>query len=160
MNDGWKREDVLAIDVLPGRHLLLLLHNLTSILARRLYIPEWIELGKELFVGLESPIPYFIGNIFDPQVFDPNKPPEPLGEPLDLFALKDLNVLKGRVTVISADFMFHLFGEKDQERLAEYFALLLSNQPGSSIFGLQRGSENAGIQKLCVFSHYLPLRNK
>jgi len=126
VNKGWKREDVLAIDVLP----------------------EWIELGQELLVGLEPPIPYFIGNIFDPQVFDPNKPPEPLGESLDLFALKDLNALKGRVTVISADFMFHLFGEKDQERLAQYFALLLSNQPGSSIFGLQRGSENAGIQKL------------
>ncbi|KAI9607981.1 hypothetical protein KEM48_005402 [Puccinia striiformis f. sp. tritici PST-130] len=36
----------------------------------------------------------------------------------------------------------------DQERLAEYFSLLLSNQPGSSIFGLQRGSENEGEQNL------------
>ncbi|POW11627.1 hypothetical protein PSTT_05123, partial [Puccinia striiformis] len=69
---------------------------------------------------------------------------------LDLFSLKDLNRLKGRVTIISADFIFHLFGQMNQERLAEYFSLLLSNQPGSSIFGLQRGSENEGEQNLFV----------
>ncbi|PLW50391.1 hypothetical protein PCANC_07598 [Puccinia coronata f. sp. avenae] len=126
IHDGWKREDALAIDVLP----------------------EWIDLGNELFSKFEPPIPYFIGEIFKTEVFDPNKKSEPLGDSLDLFSLKDLNDLKGRVTIISADFMFHLFGEKDQERLAQCFVALLSNQPGSSIFGLQRGSEHAGIQKL------------
>ncbi|KAA1090047.1 hypothetical protein PGTUg99_034636 [Puccinia graminis f. sp. tritici] len=124
--DGWKREDVLAIDI----------------------IPSWIELGNELFKSVDQPIPYFIGDIFKPEVFDPTKPPSAQCDSLDLFSLKDLNALKGRATIISANFMFHLFGEADQERLAEYFALLLSNQPGSTIFGQHRGSENAGIQKL------------
>ncbi|WAR62742.1 hypothetical protein PtB15_15B329 [Puccinia triticina] len=126
VHDGWKRENVLAIDVLPGM----------------------IELGNELFGDVDQPIPYFIGDIFNAEVFDPHEPPGSLEGTLDLFSLKDLNSLKGRATIISADFMFHLFGQKDQEHLGACLARLLSNQPGSSIFGLQRGSENAGIQKL------------
>lgn len=127
VHDGWKREDVLGIDV----------------------DERWIGLAYDLFKDSDRRIPYFIGDIFDVGVFDASKPKEEtVPETLDLFSLKELNSLKGRATIISAFFLFHLFGGEDQEKLARYLALLLSNQPGSTIMGSHRGSEDDGLHSL------------
>ncbi|MBW0498881.1 hypothetical protein O181_038596 [Austropuccinia psidii MF-1] len=126
ISEGWKREDILAIEI----------------------DQEAINLGYEMFIDSDRPIPCFIGNIFDPNIFDPTKALEKTSSRIDLFSLKDMNLLKRRVSFISCHYLFHLFDRDDQERLANYCALLLSDEPGSSIFGTHKGSREQGPQSL------------
>lgn len=53
----------------------------------------------------------------------------------DLRSLTSLNPLHGRVSVICAFAIFHLFGEEKQLDLARALAGLLSPEPGSMLFG-------------------------
>jgi hypothetical protein len=59
----------------------------------------------------------------------------PSGSPPDLRSLTSLNPLHGRVSVIRASSLFHLFGEEKQLDLARALAGLLSPEPGSMLFG-------------------------
>jgi hypothetical protein len=62
-------------------------------------------------------------------------------------ALTSLNPLRGRVFAIHASSLFHLFGEENQLPLARALAGLLSPEPGSMIFGLQRAApEKKGFE--------------
>ncbi|MBW0476428.1 hypothetical protein O181_016143 [Austropuccinia psidii MF-1] len=130
ISNGWKQEDVLAVDIYE----------------------EAKKLSCEMFKDVDGPPPYFIGDIFDSKVFNPAKPEEKIYSKIDLYSLKDLNPLKNRASFISCHYLFHLFGREDQERLASYCAMLLSDKAGSSIFGFHRGSQEEGYQSV----HYIP----
>ncbi|KAH9447004.1 hypothetical protein Pst134EA_028988 [Puccinia striiformis f. sp. tritici] len=125
IHHGWNRNDVLGVDV----------------------DSEWSALGYKLFRDQKTPVPNFIGNILTPEVLNVSIPTKvaPISS-IDLHTLKDLNSLKGRVNFISSNQLFHFFNETEQRRLAERCALLLSNEPGSAIFGMQVGGSQKGVQ--------------
>ncbi|WAQ83580.1 hypothetical protein PtA15_4A28 [Puccinia triticina] len=128
IHHGWNRDDVLGVDVNS----------------------EWSVLGYKLFRDNARPVPNFIGNILEPQVLDVSTPAEVGPDAsINLYSLKDLNPLKGKVTFISLNQLFHFFDETDQKRLAERCVLLLSNTVGSTIFGMQVGGIKKGLQS-CI----------
>ncbi|KAA1125360.1 hypothetical protein PGTUg99_013050 [Puccinia graminis f. sp. tritici] len=128
IHHGWKRDDVLGVDVNS----------------------EWSALGYKLFRDRNLPVPNFIGNILQPEVLDVSTPAEfGSAESIDLRSLKDLNPLKGKVKMMSLNQLFHFFDEADQKRLAERCALLLSDEVGSAIFGMQVGGIKKGFQS-CI----------
>jgi len=62
-----------------------------------------------------------------------------------LSSLESLNPLHGRISVINATRLFHLFNEDKQLHLARALAGLLSAQPGSVICGDQIGALKKGF---------------
>ncbi|KAH9459841.1 hypothetical protein Pst134EB_008061 [Puccinia striiformis f. sp. tritici] len=120
VEDGWNPSHVLGIDV----------HQ------------EWRDLGHQLFKdGGDKALPFYLGDILKPKTLDDVKASDQQDtQPvLDLRNLKDLNQLKGRVSFIAANQLFHLFTENDQRELAERCGRLLSHEPGAAIFGTQLG---------------------
>lgn len=68
----------------------------------------------------------------------------PPGTKLKDIKLDSLNSLRGRVSIILADLLFHQFSEDEQFALAQSLASLLSSEPGSMIFGNHAGLLQAG----------------
>jgi len=63
---------------------------------------------------------------------------------VNLSNIKTLNDIRGRVSVIWAAALFHLFSEKNQRQLAHALGRLLSPESGSIIFGAHIASDNKG----------------
>jgi hypothetical protein len=85
------------------------------------------------------------GDAFDPNIIEPldqpfYAPPTTL-RPSNLQQLKSLTPLQGHISAIHASSFFHLFDDEKQKVLAHRLASLLSPEPGSIIFGCQRGME-------------------
>jgi len=130
VSDGFDANNVLGIDI----------HS------------EWRELGQQLFKDGEEAPPFYLGDIFKTKTL--NQEPASAGRPgLDLRTLKDLNSLKGRVSFISANQLFHLFSEEDQVKLAERCAQLLSLVPGAAIFGTQLGVPEEKLEDFLLYLH-------
>ncbi|POW21515.1 hypothetical protein PSHT_02336 [Puccinia striiformis] len=126
VEDGWDANNVLGIDV----------HQ------------EWIDIGHELFKDGQQ-LPSFLGDILLETTLNSAPAEEAQPEPvLNLRNLKDLNPLKGRVRFICANQLFHLFLEHDQRKLAERCGRLLSNEPGSAIFGTQVGAPKETLDEV------------
>ncbi|KAH9455811.1 hypothetical protein MJO29_005862 [Puccinia striiformis f. sp. tritici] len=128
---GWNRNDVIGVDVAS----------------------EWRPLGYKLFRDSDRPIPYFLGNILEPQVLDVTDITKVDTMSLDLHSLKNLNPLKGKAKFITLNQLFHFFDEAGQRKLAERCALLLSDEVGSSIFGMQIGGVKKGLESHKMFVH-------
>lgn len=62
-----------------------------------------------------------------------------------LASLRTLNPLQGRISVIHASSLFHLFNEVKQRELARALGSLLSPEPGSVIFGAHGGRPEKGF---------------
>ncbi|KAH9469656.1 hypothetical protein Pst134EA_006942 [Puccinia striiformis f. sp. tritici] len=124
VEDGWDANNVLGIDI----------HH------------EWIDIGHELFRDGQQ-LPSFLGDILLETTLN-SAPAEEAQPVLDLRNLKDLNPLKGRVSFICANQLFHLFLEDDQRELAERCGRLLSNEPGSAIFGTQVGAAKEMLSEI------------
>ncbi|KAI9608780.1 hypothetical protein H4Q26_004968 [Puccinia striiformis f. sp. tritici PST-130] len=104
-----------------------------------LFSIEWRDLGHQLFKdGGDKALPFYLGDILKPKTLDDVKASDQQDtQPvLDLRNLKDLNQLKGRVSFIAANQLFHLFTENDQRELAERCGRLLSHEPGAAILEL------------------------
>ncbi|PLW34201.1 hypothetical protein PCANC_21576 [Puccinia coronata f. sp. avenae] len=130
ISHGWNRDDVLGVDITK----------------------DWDSLGYKLFRDSERPIPNFLGDILSTDVLSPSIPIEALSGVIDLRSLKSLNPLKGRVNFLILNQVFHLFDESQQYTLAERCALLLSDEAGSTIFGMQMGGYRKGFESK-VFVH-------
>ncbi|KAH9467414.1 hypothetical protein Pst134EA_011060 [Puccinia striiformis f. sp. tritici] len=128
---GWNRNDVIGVDVAS----------------------EWRPLGYKLFRDSDRPIPYFLGNILEPQVLDVTDITKVDTMSLDLHSLKNLNPLKGKAKFITLNQLFHFFDEAGQRKLAERCALCLSDEAGSSIFGMQIGGVKKGLESHKMFVH-------
>jgi hypothetical protein len=72
-----------------------------------------------------------------------------------LGSLRNLTPLKGHVTTIALQMVFHLFNLDGQSLLARRIAQLLSSSPGSMIVGRQMGSINARELLLQGNPHYI-----
>ncbi|PLW10214.1 hypothetical protein PCASD_22746 [Puccinia coronata f. sp. avenae] len=121
---GWNRNDVLAVEIAP----------------------EWKPLGYKLFRDSDRPIPYFIGNVLESKVLDTTTSAQGDVTQVDLHSLEDLNPLKGTARFITLNQLFHFFDEEGQRQLAKRCALLLSNDAGSTIFGMQVGGVQKGVE--------------
>ncbi|POW06700.1 hypothetical protein PSHT_10276 [Puccinia striiformis] len=130
ISHGWNRDDALGMDI-------------TS---------DWDTLGYKLFRDSERPIPSFFGDILSLEVLNESTPVEVSPARIDLRSLESLNPLKGRVKFLILNQVFHLFDEARQKTLAERCALLLSDEPGSAIFGMQMGGYTKGFESK-VFVH-------
>ena len=98
---------------------------------------------------LESfPAAFVAGDAFDIEFIAPCAPFHrvPDGDVPALNSLTSLTPLQGRVSVIFASSLFHLFDEEKQYQLATRVATLLSPLPGSMIFGSQGGRPEKGIR--------------
>jgi len=110
---------------------------------------EFLEVGHELFKT--TPASYgghfLSGDVFDPAFLSIAEPSEDVSAALaiDLSSLESLNALHGRVSVINAASLFHLFNEDKQLHLVRSLAGLLSAQPGSVICGSQAGALEKGF---------------
>ncbi|KAA1130153.1 hypothetical protein PGTUg99_008731 [Puccinia graminis f. sp. tritici] len=121
---GWNRDDVIGVDVAS----------------------EWKPLGYKLFRDSDRPIPYFLGNVLEPEVLDVKSSTKVDHAKIDLHSLKDLNPLKGAARFITLNQLFHFFDEAGQRKLAERCALLLSDEAGSTIFGMHIGGVKKGLE--------------
>ncbi|EFP83235.2 hypothetical protein PGTUg99_008842 [Puccinia graminis f. sp. tritici] len=130
VNDGWNPNNVLGVDIHP----------------------EWRDLGHQLFKDGNEALPFYLGDIL--QVKTLNDSPSSEARPvLDLRDLQDLNKLKGRVSFISANQLFHLFSKGDQKELAERCGRLLSHEPGAAIFGTQLGLPEEKLETYKLYLH-------
>ncbi|KAI0755844.1 hypothetical protein C8Q74DRAFT_1210473 [Fomes fomentarius] len=128
-NDGWPAHNIVASDIQA----------------------KFWDLGHKLFRSTDESFPakFIPGNILDPAHLDvypisyttPDTPAAPT-----LSSLTSLNPLRGRVSVIHAGALLHLFTEEEQIRIARAFAGLLSPQPGSMILATQMGAPEKGIR--------------
>ncbi|OAV89181.1 hypothetical protein PTTG_09662 [Puccinia triticina 1-1 BBBD Race 1] len=130
VSHGWNRADVIGMDITR----------------------DWETLGYKLFRDSERPIPSFLGDILSTEVLSASAPVEVIPPRIDLRSLKTLNPLKGRVKFLILNQVFHLFDEAHQTILAERCALLLSDEAGSAIFGMQMGGYTKGFESK-VFVH-------
>ncbi|KAF9238203.1 hypothetical protein BU15DRAFT_75364 [Melanogaster broomeanus] len=110
--------------------------------------PEFWELGHKLFrTTADTFAGHFIpGDVLDPAILsivEPFKAVTDSPEP-ELKSLTTLNPLHGRLSVIHASNFFHLFNEPKQLHMAHALAGLLSPEPGSIIFGGNRGGHEKG----------------
>ena len=125
-------------------------------LLTRSVLAEFADIGHDLFRTTQEtyPIAFIHGDVFDPKHLDVVPPlasahgastgsPEDLTP--DLCSLTSLNPLHGRVFAIHASSFFHLFDEEKQLHVARALAGLLSQEPGSVIFGMHVGSPEKGI---------------
>ncbi|KAH9945914.1 uncharacterized protein BXZ73DRAFT_95435 [Epithele typhae] len=92
--------------------------------------PEFWELGHRLFNS--SPT----SSLSHPSGLEPVPIPR---------ALTSLVPLAGHASVVYASYLFHLFNEADQARLARILARLLRRTPGATIFGRHKGLASAGL---------------
>ncbi|KAA1125358.1 hypothetical protein PGTUg99_012767 [Puccinia graminis f. sp. tritici] len=128
---GWNRDDVIGVDVAS----------------------EWKPLGYKLFRDSDRPIPYFLGNVLEPEVLDVKSSAKVDHAKIDLHSLKDLNPLKGAARFITLNQLFHFFDEAGQRKLAERCALLLSDEAGSTIFGMHIGGVKKGLESHKMYVH-------
>jgi SAM-dependent methyltransferase len=107
------------------------------------------DVGNRLFT--QSPkIRFIAGDIFDDSLLAMNTKSTTIAEPekdFDLQQLTSLTPLQGKVTIIHASSIFHLFPSTHQLILAKRFAALLSPTPGSMIFG-----EHIGLPVMGAFT--------
>ncbi|KNZ51235.1 hypothetical protein VP01_4034g1 [Puccinia sorghi] len=149
VGDGFDANNVLGIDIHSGKTG----QGFLFFFCNEFFV-EWRDLGHQLFKDGEGAPPFYLGDIFKTKTL--NQEPASAGRPgLDLRTLKDLNSLKGRVSFISANQLFHLFSEEDQVKLAERCAQLLSLVPGAAIFGTQLGLPKEKLEDF--LSVYLPI---
>ncbi|OAX33149.1 hypothetical protein K503DRAFT_839941 [Rhizopogon vinicolor AM-OR11-026] len=110
---------------------------------------EFLTLSHELFRTAPSSYPgcFIPGDIFDPAFLRIAELSEDVSSApaTDLSSLESLNPLRGRISVINATRLFHLFNEDKQLHLARALAGLLSAQPGSVICGDQIGALEKGF---------------
>lgn len=93
------------------------------------------------------------GDIFDERALSTQVLPSPYRP--DLRHLRSLTPLKGHVTTIALQMVFHLFDLNRQTLLARRVIQLLSRSPGSMIVGRQMGSINPRELLLQGSPHYL-----
>ncbi|EFP81696.2 uncharacterized protein PGTG_07945 [Puccinia graminis f. sp. tritici CRL 75-36-700-3] len=130
VEDGWNSDNVLGVDILP----------------------EWRDLGHQLFRDGNEALPFYLGDILQVKTLNDN-PSSEARPVLDLRNLQDLNQLKGRVSFISANQLFHLFSKDDQKELAERCGRLLSHEPGAAIFGTQLGFPEEKLENYKLHLH-------
>ncbi|KAA1075385.1 hypothetical protein PGT21_034581 [Puccinia graminis f. sp. tritici] len=104
-------------------------------------------------VASDRPIPYFLGNVLEPEVLDVKSSTKVDHAKIDLHSLKDLNPLKGAARFITLNQLFHFFDEAGQRKLAERCALLLSDEAGSTIFGMHIGGVKKGLESHKMYVH-------
>lgn len=111
-------------------------------------VNEFLQLSHELFKTTPASYPGCLlpGDVFDPEFLSIAAPSDDvsLAPAVDVFSLKSLNPLHGRISAINAIALFHLFNEK-QLHVARALAGLLSAQPGSVICGADTGTLEKGI---------------
>lgn len=110
------------------------------------------ELGRNLFKSSSEPILFIPGDIFDPAFLSVSQPASsvPEGTMPDIQTLRSLNDLHGRVGVIHASKLFHLFDENKQLELARALGGLLSCESGSIICGTHTIASEKGIVRHTV----------
>ncbi|PLW26731.1 hypothetical protein PCASD_21006 [Puccinia coronata f. sp. avenae] len=128
---GWNRKDVIGVEI---EH-------------------EWKTLGYKLFRDSDRPIAYFMGNVLESKVLDATSSAKVDVTKVDLHSLKNLNPLKGTAKFVTLNQLFHFFDEEGQRQLAERCALLLSDEVGSTIFGMQIGGVKKGLESHKMFVH-------
>jgi hypothetical protein len=111
----------------------------------------FIELGHSLFFDApprSALAPKFIiGDIFDPNFYDPTFVPTSDLVPAAIDSgITNLTSLKGTIRHIHAGSFFHLFDQATQATLARLVVSLLLRQPGSTIFGSHVGQTQAGLR--------------
>ncbi|EMC91143.1 hypothetical protein BAUCODRAFT_80619 [Baudoinia panamericana UAMH 10762] len=88
--------------------------------------PEFLELGYDLFLDRATcPAHFFPADIFHPTT-------------------RALDALAGRINIVNASSLFHLFPRPDQLRLATRLVALLAPRPGSMVLGRQVANLTAG----------------
>lgn len=111
---------------------------------------DFVKIGKELFQGGDSSsaddITWIISNIFNNNFltmdYTGSEQPE---FTKGTTTGQNLNELKGTFDIISAGSVFHLFDEPMQADLAKRLTALLSDKPGSLIFGQHGGLDKKGF---------------
>ncbi|KAJ7895300.1 hypothetical protein B0H13DRAFT_2524049 [Mycena leptocephala] len=104
-------------------------------------LPDFWNIGHELFKSTPESIPvvFLAGDALDANFLEPVAPvpasSEVTDSPPPLTSLTCLTPLCGHVSVIHISFVFHLFPEDEQLRLAQALGGLLSPLPGSVILG-------------------------
>ncbi|KAJ7050168.1 hypothetical protein C8F01DRAFT_563389 [Mycena amicta] len=113
----------------------------SSIVACDLHREFW-DLGHELYKSTTAtlPVSFIAGDILDERFFSISAT-EPELLPA-LGSLTTLTPLKGKLSVIHASALLHLFDEQTQAAIARIFASLLSPLPGSMIFGAHIGNKH------------------
>ncbi|EJD41305.1 hypothetical protein AURDEDRAFT_115547 [Auricularia subglabra TFB-10046 SS5] len=122
----------------------------TQVIASDLRAEFW-ALGHELFRSSPEtcPIRFVQGDVFAPSFISPHETSlfAP-GDPIDACVESgSLNPLQKRASVIHTSAFFHLFNEEQQLEIARRCNALLSNEPGSLIFGSHRGVEKATVRQ-------------
>ncbi|KAG1750165.1 hypothetical protein EDB19DRAFT_1678657 [Suillus lakei] len=110
------------------------------------------ELGRKLFKSSSEPILFIPGDVFDPTFLSITPPASsvPEGAMPDIQTLQSLTDLHGRVGVIHASKLFHLFDEEKQLELARALGGLLSCEPGSIICGTHTIALEKGVVRHTV----------
>jgi hypothetical protein len=103
------------------------------------------DFGHELFKTTPETYPakFIAGDAFDDGHICPTAP-VPSSPPPSVASVNTLTELRGRISVIHATNLFHLFGEEKKLELAKRVASLLDLRPGSIIFGSDIGLQNKG----------------
>ncbi|EKM47973.1 uncharacterized protein PHACADRAFT_266612 [Phanerochaete carnosa HHB-10118-sp] len=119
--------------------------------------PEFWDMGHKVFKSTPEsfPVKFVPGDVFSDAFLargDPaatleatNTPAAGSERSVDLSALTSLTPLRGKLSVIYASSLFHLFDEEQQSELAHRIASLLSPAPGSFIFGAHVGKLEKGL---------------
>lgn len=93
----------------------------------------------------ENTTPHIVvGDIFGTKFLDPNAPDATTVGPL--VELSTLTPLKNQVRHLHAGSFFHLFDQALQTSLASLLAKLVSNEPGSIIFGSHVSQPQSGFR--------------
>lgn len=93
------------------------------------------------------PVPFVRGDVFDLAFLTATTPftkPPDTAVP-DIRTLTSLNPLRGHTSAVFCGAFFHLFPEDKQEYIARSLAGLLSEKPGSMIFGVHGGRAEKGF---------------
>ena len=100
---------------------------------------EFWDLGHRLFRTTPEtyPVKFLAGDVFDNAYLSLTAPMSS-GPPPPVASVITLTKLQGRVSVIRASALFHLFSEEKPFGLSKHLAILLDPRPGS-IFGLHGG---------------------
>ncbi|KAG2347955.1 hypothetical protein BDR05DRAFT_1037851 [Suillus weaverae] len=104
-------------------------------------------IASDIKEGCSEPILFIPGDVFDPAFLSITQPASsvPEGAMPDIRTLRSLNDLHGRVGVIHASKLFHLFNEEKQLELARALGGLLSCKPGSTICGTHTIALEKGV---------------
>lgn len=98
------------------------------------------DLGHKLFrtTPASFPVKFLAGDAFEDAHLSLTAPILS-GPPPPVALVNTLTELRGRISVIHASFLFHLFNEEKQFELGKRLAVLLDPRPGSIIFGSHSG---------------------